>query len=246
MRLKVINSNSNGNCYILYNRYEALLIECGVKFSMIKQALGFDLSKVCGCICTHEHKDHSVAIKDLLKSGIKVHATTGTHIACGTDLHNNSRFTHNGHQFMSGNFKVLAFNVKHDASEPVGFLINHMETGNVLFLTDTFYSEYKFKNLNNVIIEANYSKRILDEKVANGSTYQFLRDRIVRSHMNIETTLELLRANDLSKVNNIVLIHLSDSNSDAEHFLNMTKEATAKNVHVAEPGMDIDFNFNPY
>lgn len=246
MRLKVINSNSSGNCYILYNRNESLLIECGVRFSRIKQALGFDLSRVSGCIVTHEHNDHSVAIDDLLKSGINVWSTTGTHKALSTDQHRNARFTFNGNQFKVGRFKIMAFDVKHDAAEPVGYLINHPETGNILFLTDTFYSEYRFRDLNNIIIEANYSKRILDEKVANGYVIPFLRNRIIRSHMNIETTLNLLKANDLTKVNNIVLIHLSDSNSDAAEFERMTKEATTKNVFVAEPGMDIDFNINPY
>jgi hypothetical protein len=36
--------------------------------------------------------------------------------------------------------------------------------------------------------------------------------------MSLETLLELLGKNDLSKVNNIVLIHLSDSNSNAIEF----------------------------
>lgn len=246
MKLKVINSNSSGNCYILHNEHEALIIECGVKFSRIKQGLGFNLAKVSGCIVTHEHKDHSVAIADLLNSGIQVWASTGTHKACNTDLNNYSRFTFSGDQFKVGSFKVVSFETKHDAAEPLGFLINHEETGNILFLTDTFYSEYKFKNLHNIIIEANYSRRILDEKLKNGFIIPFLMRRIIKSHMNIETTVNLLKANDLSKVNNIVLIHLSDSNSDADLFENMVSETTAKSVFVASAGMEIEFNKTPF
>ncbi len=39
MKLTVLNSNSKGNCYILQNEHEALVIECGVKFSEVKKAL---------------------------------------------------------------------------------------------------------------------------------------------------------------------------------------------------------------
>lgn len=246
MRLKVINSNSSGNCYVLYNDTESLLIECGVKFSVIKKAINFDLLKVCGCILTHEHKDHSQAVNDLLNSGIEVWASSGTHLACGTDQHRRARFTFSEDVFRVGKFKVLAFGVKHDANEPLGYLINHPETGNVLFLTDTYYCEYKFSGLNNILVEANYSQRILEEKVKNGYVLPFLQQRIVRSHMNIETTIDLLKANDLKAVNNIVLIHLSDSNSDANEFVNMVSDATSKSVFIANAGMDIEFNKTPF
>ena len=42
--------------------------------------------------------------------------------------------------------------------------------------------------------------------------------------MEIDTTLEFLRANDLSKVNNIVLLHLSDGNSNVPDFQKRVKE----------------------
>jgi hypothetical protein len=39
-----------------------------------------------------------------------------------------------------------------------------------------------------------------------------------------------------------VLIHLSDSNSNAEGFKQEITELTGKRVTIAEPGTDIDFN----
>lgn len=246
MRLKVINSNSAGNCYILENESEALIIECGVNIKKIKQAIDFKISKVVSAIVTHEHKDHSIAMMDLLNCAIPVWATTGTHTAMGTGSHAFARYTHSGNEFKVGNFRVLAFNTVHDAAEPIGFLIYHPETGTVLFLTDTQYSEFKFEGLNQIIVEANYSQKILSEKVANGYILPFLHNRIIKSHMNIETTVDLLKANDLSEVVNIVLIHLSDSNSDAALFKQMVEKETVKTVHVAEPGLNIDFNLKPF
>jgi phosphoribosyl 1,2-cyclic phosphodiesterase len=143
-------------------------------------------------------------------------------------------------------FTVKPFKVNHDAAEPVGYLIHHNECGNVLFLTDTMYCSYTFASLNNIIIEANYSQEILDERLRSGASPDFLRNRVLQSHMSLNTCKDLLRANDLRSVNNIVLIHLSDSNSDAKQFHKEVSELTGKNVFVAEPGLTIPFNKTPF
>src|SRR5690606_10568295 len=132
-------------------------------------------------------------------------------------------------------FYVMAFDVEHDAAAPLGYLIHHPECGNVLFLTDSYYCKYKFKNLNNIIIEANYCKSIVDARMRDGDTQKVLRDRVLESHMSIQTCKELLMSNDLSKVNNIILIHLSDGNSDAKRFKTEVQECTGKTVYVSEP-----------
>ena len=148
--------------------------------------------------------------------------------------------------FTIGNFKIMPFDVKHDAKEPLGFLIEHPDCGKVLFLTDTYYCHYTFNGLNNIIIEANYSKQIIDRKFGPDSDKEFLRNRILKSHFSLENCKDMLLANDLSKVNNIVLIHLSDSNSDEEQFHKEVSELTGKNVTVASNGMNIPFNKIPF
>jgi len=246
MQLKIINSNSMGNAYILENSKEALLIECGVRFDKIKQALNFNLAKVAGCLVTHEHKDHCRSVVEVMAAGIDVWTTAGTHIGMGTDLNHRARVLYSGYQFTIGGFKIKSFKIEHDCAEPVGYLINHSETGNVLFLTDSYYCEYTFPNLHNVIIEANYCQTILDDRRDSGSTPGFLRDRVIESHMSLATCKDMLQANDLSLVNNIVLIHLSDGNSDAKRFRREVEEQTGKVVHVAHAGMELSFNKTPF
>ncbi len=56
----------------------------------------------------------------------------------------------------------------------------------------------------------------------------------------------MLKANDLRQVNNIVLIHLSDSNSDEKQFVKEITELTYKNVCAAVNGMEIDFKKTPF
>lgn len=52
--------------------------------------------------------------------------------------------------------------------------------------------------------------------------------------MSLETAKEFLRANDLSRVQEIWLLHLSDDNSDAERFKREIQGLTDKPVYVAQ------------
>lgn len=246
MYLSIIGTGSQGNAYVLGNQDEALLIECGVNIKSIKKALDFNLEKVAGCIVTHEHLDHAKSINEVMSSGIDVWASAGTHVARKTDESHRARTLINKVPVKIGNFKILPFDVKHDAAEPMGFLINHKDCGNVLFLTDTYYSPYKFANLHNIIIEANFSQKIIDEKVASGASEEFLRNRILKSHLSLENCVDLLDANDLTKVNNIVLIHLSDTNSHEADFKKCIEINTGKNVTVASNNMKINFKKTPF
>lgn len=247
MQLKVIGTGSKGNAYVLENEHEALLIECGVNINDIKKAVDFNISKIVGCIVTHEHKDHCKSINEVMKLGIKTFASNGTFRKTGFSIKGNNQFEIASKETVQiGGFKVMAFDVKHDATEPLGYLIEHPDCGKVLFLTDTYYCAYTFKGLNNIIIEANYSKEIIDGKFGPDSGKEFLRNRVLKSHFSLANCKEMLSANDLSQVNNIVLIHLSDSNSDEKQFKKEVSELTGKNVTVASNGMILSFNKTPF
>jgi len=248
MKLKIIGSSSKGNAYILENDHEALIIECGVALSSIKQALNFKIGKVVGCLVTHEHQDHCKAAADVVKAGINIYASQGTIAKIKPTLPNHRyKAIDKLQELQLGGFKIMAFDVKHDAQEPIGFLIWHQETGTVLFLTDTYYSPFTFTGLNNIIVEANYSSEIIKQKQELGLLPLFLKDRILSSHLSIENCVKLLKANDLTKVNNIVLIHLSDSNSNEEQFVEQVKKATGRTVTAAKAGITINnFNLTPF
>ena len=134
----------------------------------------------------------------------------------------------------------------HDANEPFGFLIANPECGTVLFATDTYYLQYTFDGLNNIMLECNYRQDILDANVEAGLLPAKLRARTMKSHCSFDTCKEILLANDLSQVHNIVLIHLSDGNANAKEFKDGIQEATHKTVSVAIPGMKINFNKSPF
>lgn len=245
MKLTVLNSGSRGNSYILEASDGILLLECGVSFNDLKAALKFKLDNVVGCLLSHEHKDHSSEVPKLIRYGINIYSSKGTIGALKVRNHRLIPIEAKK-RFKLGSYTILPFDVKHDAAEPLGFIINHPESGNILFITDSNYVNYKFKDLNNILIEANYSKEILDRRGYNNDILQFLSGRIQRSHLSLETCIEVLKGNDLTKVNNIVLLHLSDGNSDSRVFKARVEEETAKTVYIADKGLKIDLNLTPF
>lgn len=249
MELKILGSNSKGNCYLLDNGKECLMIECGVAFNDVQKAVNFDISRICGVIVSHEHGDHAKHVKKCLESRIPVYASQGTLDALKINPSMNVNLVCPMGELVIhqiGKFRVQSFPTQHDAAEPFGFLIYHPECGKVLFATDTYYLHYTFANLNNILLECNYRQDILDSNVESGKIHMAMKIRTMKSHMEFNTCKETLLANDLSGVNNIVLIHLSDGNSNASEFRQGIMEATGKTVHIAESGMTINFNKSPF
>ena len=78
MTLTVLASGSKANCYVIQNESEALIIEAGVCFKEVQKSLDFNISKVVGCLVTHEHSDHCKYINSFLKYEIDVYASIGT------------------------------------------------------------------------------------------------------------------------------------------------------------------------
>lgn len=242
MRLKILGSNSSGNCYILEGRSSALIIECGVSVERIKKALKFNLSKVAGCIVTHQHNDHSRHVDKMVAMGIPTLALPSVFESHNIQPNPNTISIKDGKGYLLGQFKVATFPVSHDVP-CVGYLISHPELGRLLFVTDTMTLDYRFTNLNNILIEANYADDILQERIDRGEIPASHRDRLRLTHMELETTKRVLTRQNLMATDNIILIHLSNDNSDAARFQREVIEATGKMVYVADANMTIDLTY---
>lgn len=136
-------------------------------------------------------------------------------------------------QFRIGTWAVLPFDTQHDVAEPLGFLLANQDGEKCLYLSDTMYCKYRFHGLTHVAIECNYSLDILKRNVDSGAVPKELKTRILKSHFSLENVKDFLRANDLSKVQEIWLLHLSDNNSDANRFKREIQELTGKTVFIA-------------
>ncbi|MGM8212606.1 MBL fold metallo-hydrolase [Virgibacillus sp. W0430] len=232
IKITTLASSSKGNCYHVTDGSTPLLLECGISFKEIQIALEFKTSSIKGCLVSHEHKDHTKGLKEVLRAGINCYMSQGTADAEGIK-HHRIKVVENKRQFTIGTWTILPFDVEHDVSEPYGFLLQNKAGEKLLFATDTFYVRYKFKGLTHIMIEANYSKDILNENISTGRVHKGMKKRLIRSHFSLENVKEFLKANDLSKVQEIHLMHLSDSNSDEKLFKKEIQQLTGKVVYIA-------------
>lgn len=251
MELKVIGSSSSGNCYLLKAESETLMIEAGVDFAEIKKALNFRLIDVVGCVVSHHHKDHSKSVKELQRYGIPVLALDDVFERAGLSRRVSVKTIKPMQGYKVGGFKIFTLPLIHADNDGspcpcLGFVIEHPEMGKLLFITDTMMLEYRIPDLNHIMLEANYADNILQENIDNGVVAVSERERLMRSHMEIKTTAEILRANDLSKVNEVILLHLSTRNGDPAYFRGEIAKSAGKPVYVAERGLQIDLSINPY
>lgn len=223
MNLHVLGSGSSGNCYILENQNEALVIEAGVSFLEVKKAVDFNIAKIKAVIVSHDHGDHAKELRHYKKYGIPFWKPK--HGLLPTAIH-------------FGWFSILARQVYHDIPN-FCFYISHPDFGNLAYITDTNEVPYLFEEMNHILIETNYCEDIIIEKILAGNLFAGLGARIKESHMSIQTAEKWLVSNDLSGVHNIILCHLSNGNSDSVRFQTRIQRATGKPVRVAVKGMEI-------
>lgn len=226
---KVIGTGSKGNCYLLTAGEDKLLIECGVSIKDILKGIEFNFVNIKGCLITHSHKDHCKAFKEVLNYGIDIYTSEGSVAEMRQDKHHRIHIIKDKQKFNIENFKILAFKIEHDTSEPLGFLIGHKDIGKLLFVTDSYYLKYKFPSVDHIIIECNYSESLVEGLNDNEL-------RLLKSHMSLETLKKTLSSWDLKSTKDITLIHLSERHGDTELFKTEIEKVTGKTVNVAYKG----------
>ena len=167
-----------------------------------------------------------------MRAGIDCYMSQGTAEALGVSGHR-LHIIKTRQQFQLGSWTVLPFETQHDAAEPFGFLLANQAGDKLLYATDTYYIRYKFHGLTHIMVECNYSLDILKRNVETGTVPKELKTRILKSHFSLENVKEFLRANDLSKVQEIWLLHLSEQNSCEKRFKREIQELTGRMVFVA-------------
>lgn len=228
MDIKIIASGSSGNAYLIGDGKTRLLLDAGIPFKRIQIGCGFRTSSIDGCLVTHRHGDHAAAISKLLQRGITVYSNEDV-----AGLYPGVQSVEARREFRIGTFRILPFEAEHDVP-CYGYQVTSTETGEKLvYITDSAYVMYTFSGLTHIMIEANYAQDIIIDNVKDERVPLSLAARVMETHMSIETLLDLLRSNDMSKVRQIYLLHLSDNNSDAEAFKKMVQQETGAEVYIA-------------
>lgn len=245
MQLTVLNSGSTGNGYVLQNGTEALVLECGVPRQDCLAALGWQTKKVAGCLVTHEHGDHAHYIEDYLQL-MPVYCSKGTAEAITYKQRRRPQVLEPLRTVQIGGFRVRPIPAEHDAAEPFAYIIDHEDIGRLLIATDTYYLRYRIPDMTNLLIECNYSLPLLNANVEAGLIPAALKNRTLDSHMSLEHLKDMLAANDLHKVAQIVLIHLSARNADPQAFCREIIRQTGKPTTYAQKGLIIEINKTPF
>lgn len=232
--LKVLSSGSHGNSYLLQCKDETLILELGIKWGDILKGLNYNLGCVCGCLCSHLHSDHSRSIQNALSFGLSVYSCEEVaSIYLGVETLNLKEKTRIGKGFIVQPIKLF-----HNV-ECYGFLIQHEEFGKMVFATDTNSVPYKFKGVQHWMIEANYSEEILIDNACNDVYSRSASE----NHLEINDTIEVLKRNYSSELQNVVLIHLSSGNSNEKDFKErVQQELGFDRVWVANSGVEIELN----
>lgn len=228
-------SGSRGNLYrVISDSFRTqLLIECGLPMKDIRKCLGTQMNKIDGVLVSHEHKDHSKAIHEFLKTGIDVYTSRGTLTAIGEEKSAYSHCVKSQELITVGDIEVVPFEINHDAAEPLGFMLRD-DKDIVMFATDTYNVEYKLNGATKLMIECNHSYEIIDKKVAAGTLNKKRAERLVRSHFSFENLKNWLKRNDLTGLKEIYLLHLSKTNADPIQFQKEIEELTGVPTYIAD------------
>ncbi len=238
MEIKVLASGSTGNCYRIGDGKTEILLDAGIPIKQIRIGCDFRLSAIAGAFISHRHNDHSKAVCDLAKAGIDIYAPEDVFTAKGVSgrryniIESGIIESKAEKWIIVGTLLVLPFDCHHDVPN-LGYYIHSTETGeNLLYFTDTYYIRPVFPNLHYIMAEANYSNEAIDQSISDGRIPISMKKRLVQSHMSIDNLLIMLQQNDLSKVKQIYLLHLSNNNSREDDFKKRVQEATGCEVYI--------------
>lgn len=222
MRFRTIASGSSGNAYYLGLAGQHFLIDAGVSGKRIQQALfQMNVRQLSGIFITHEHSDHiSGAGVMARRFNADVYAAPLTwryflRSRClGALTESQVKVIEPDKPLVIGGVEITAFDIPHDATQPVGYAFHAGEQKMVLatdlgHVTDSI--KERLKNAGLLLLESNYDPDML----AKSSYPRFLKSRIMSTlgHLSNAEAGMLLSEVVTPGVTHVVLAHLSEENN---------------------------------
>ena len=236
-------SGSSGNCYYLATATDALLIDIGVGLRGLRKHFrdfGCQLSQVHHVLITHDHADHIKSVGSFSHDFcVPVYATREVHVGINRNYCVTKKvaasltcMVEKGKTQQIGEFQVTPFEVPHDSTDNVGYMI---EAEGVTFciMTDAGWVTDEMKSYiaraNYLVIEANHDV----EMVQNGAYPQFLKERILSQtgHLNNHECGVALAENMTAELRHVWLCHLSEENNHPE-LARKTVEAVLRSYGI--------------
>jgi len=223
--VSVLGSGSRGNSTFIRTDEVCLLIDAGMSLREVGkrlESIGENPERIDAVVVTHEHTDHSAALRVMVKElPIRAYLTPGTIAALQAndyELNGSSIVPITpGMSFSVGDATVMPFTVPHDAAEPVAFSVT---AGGVKItqLTDAgWLPESVVHHLSGsdvLILESNHDLEMLRV----GPYPWNLKQRLMGRHGHLSNTAvsQFIRNQWDGRANHLVLAHLSSQNNHPE------------------------------
>ncbi|MEJ2076954.1 MAG: MBL fold metallo-hydrolase [Acidobacteriota bacterium] len=237
MRIVVLGSGSGGNCTLVETGRTCLLIDAGFGTRSLNRRLsgaGVNPTSIDAVVVTHGHRDHVAGVKSVLKKHRAVlYVNEGTRQETSLlDRVDRCEIFQANQPFQIGDVSIEAFDVPHDAAEPVGFCIRSDGIKGVL-ATDvgqvTPELVRQTRQCQWLVLEANH-----DEDLLKLGPYPWVLKRRVlgnRGHLSNAALADFVLEEFDGSASHLFLAHLSRQNNHPELALETVRKALA-----ARPG----------
>lgn len=233
MELKVVGTGSSGNAYILSDGISDLILDAGMSIKEIKQALGFNVTKIRGVLISHIHKDHTQALEKLLMSGVLAYMNPTVKEVCAD--YYNARSVKPFEVFrLAENITGLGFDVPHDNVPCYGYYLK-WDDRRILYLTDLEYCPIDLSKITptDVIVECNYCEDMVDMEADN------IRHKLL-GHMGLKACKDFIKHVASIELKNVILCHRGLDTSDPDEITKtISTVAETAHVYVARKGLTI-------
>lgn len=218
-------SGSSGNCSMLWDSTEALIIDAGVGTRMLKKYFreyGISLPPFTSILITHDHADHVKCVGSLShEHTLSVYATQAVHDGIDKNYCVNRKVPSGLRHYVDyekaveiGNFRVTPFPVPHDSTDNVGYQVEWQDKVFVI-ITDagcvTESMAAHIRQANYLVLEANHDLEMLDQ-----GPYPYILKQRIKSdtgHLsNVDCAKALIQFATPS-LKHVWLCHLSQENN---------------------------------
>jgi phosphoribosyl 1,2-cyclic phosphodiesterase len=231
--VRSLGSGSSGNALVVETARAAILIDCGLSAAALSRGMklgGRSLDGLSAVVISHEHVDHVRGLQRLLKGGVPLITSPGTHRALDVGSEPYRALRAGDCEEVDAEIKVWALGVSHDAAEPCGFCLD-VDGVRLTVITDLGMADSSLvdwiASSDLIVLEANH-----DEQMLRGGPYPtHLKRRVLSAtgHLsNVDCGLLLQRALIGSdRARTIWLAHLSAVNNRPELAVSTVATALA-------------------
>lgn len=219
MEIHILASGSSGNAALFQFASTSILVDAGISARRLEQGLaeaGVAAGKLDAILITHEHNDHIKGLDVFVRRhNIPVYTRPKT----WNSLPGREKFPGRccrefGDELSIKGVRIAAFNISHDAADPVGFCF-FSQNKKVVMATDlgivSSRVEKALEDADAMVLESNHDMEMLE----NGPYPRFLKQRIKSSSGHLSN---LSAGRLLSRLNSkpglkVFLAHLSQQNN---------------------------------